>query len=314
MASIINTITQTQQQQTPGTLSSSGLYINPNVPRNSQAAGIQGTDGRAYTRATTRDELVKNQLSDLLRGDSQYVEMNRDEARRFANTRGLGNSSIAAGAGVRAAIQSALPIAQQDAATVAAMQGQNLDALNQGTMQEREIANRMLEAQQGRISAQEAMSIGQRDAEAERRLRLQLQREALAFEGEQGALGREHQLTTMGYDYNLRDMFANNDVGRDLTRMGADYEWRDRFANNDVARQDWLSNNEFNRNFYGQMSQLFASSQLNSTADMFNMLNAYSLENPDIFNAEDYQRFTGVVNQVMGNSFAQIMARIFGGG
>lgn len=313
MANILTTLNQTQSA-TPGTLSSSGLYVNPNIPRNSQAKGIQGTDNRAYTRSVTNDELVRNQLTDLLADDSKYIDLNRADARRFAATRGLGNSSIAAGAGVRAAIQSALPIAQQDAATYAATQAANMDALNQGTMQERQIANEQLAAAREAQMRSEAIGAANQDAMRARQLQLQLQREALAFEGEQAALGREHELGRMGYEFNLQDMFANNTMGRDLTRMGAEYEWRDRFANNDAARQDWLSGNEFNRNFYGQMSQLFASSQLNSTADMFNMLNAYSLENPDIFNAEDYQRFTGVVNQVMGNSFGQIMARIFGGG
>lgn len=60
---------------------------------------------------------VAGQLQSLLSSDSPYLSENRRQATEQAGARGLLNSSIAAGAGQRAAIQSALPIAQQDAET-----------------------------------------------------------------------------------------------------------------------------------------------------------------------------------------------------
>lgn len=61
------------------------------------------------------EETVESRLTNLLKKDNPYLLSARASAERKAASRGLLNSSIAAGAGESAAIQSALPIAQQDA-------------------------------------------------------------------------------------------------------------------------------------------------------------------------------------------------------
>jgi len=74
---------------------------------------------------------VTGQLQSLLSSDSPYLAENRRQATEQAGSRGLLNTSIAAGAGQRAAIQSALPIAQQDAETYAKFGMQEQAAKNQ---------------------------------------------------------------------------------------------------------------------------------------------------------------------------------------
>jgi hypothetical protein len=74
---------------------------------------------------------VAGQLNSLLAADSPYLSENRRQAQEAAGKRGLLNSSIAAGAGQRAAIQSALPIAQQDAETYAKFGLQEQQSKNQ---------------------------------------------------------------------------------------------------------------------------------------------------------------------------------------
>ena len=56
-------------------------------------------------------------MSGLLDDNGKYMQAARSRAAETANSRGLLNSSMAAGTGERAAIQSAMPIAQQDAGT-----------------------------------------------------------------------------------------------------------------------------------------------------------------------------------------------------
>jgi hypothetical protein len=60
---------------------------------------------------------VSGQMTGLLEQGSKYTNLAKQGAMETAASRGLLNSSMAAGAGERAAIQSALPIAQQDAST-----------------------------------------------------------------------------------------------------------------------------------------------------------------------------------------------------
>ena len=321
MYNIINNLTQ---GQTPGTLASSSLYANPNIPRTSQAQGISGTDDRGYTRSVGPNELVANQLNRLT-GDpnNQYLAQARGEAQRLAASRGLGNSSIAGGAGVRAAIQSALPIASQDASTYSAAQAQNLDAMNANLMQERDIQNQMLDGERNRQMTTSQNDQNRADAAAARDLSLRMQRENLAYEGEQAGLNRGHDLERLSTDYGLRDQFANSQLGRDIATMGADNEFRNQYADRQLGRdvttmganaqfQDWLADNEYNRSFYGDMMGAFLGTSLGSASEFFSSLNDYAMNNPDVFNAEDYTNFSQFVNTNMSSVFNNIFSNFFG--
>jgi hypothetical protein len=85
----------------------------------------------ATTYSPSKDALVANQLNALLAQDSPYLQSARTRALQYAGGRGLLNSSIAAGAGETAAIDSALPIASQDASSFLTSQRDNAQAQNQ---------------------------------------------------------------------------------------------------------------------------------------------------------------------------------------
>lgn len=87
----------------------------------------QGYDKRVNDFTQTDGATVSGQLTGLLGSNSDYLKLNESKANIAANRRGLLSSSMAAGAGRAAAISAALPIAQQDAATIA-----DLDARRYG--------------------------------------------------------------------------------------------------------------------------------------------------------------------------------------
>jgi hypothetical protein len=60
-------------------------------------------------------DTVEDRMTGLLSKNSPYIKQAKSDAMKTANSRGLLNSSIAAGAGTDAAIRSSLPIASQDA-------------------------------------------------------------------------------------------------------------------------------------------------------------------------------------------------------
>ena len=64
---------------------------------------------------TPDNRTVEQRLNGILDANSDYIKRARNEGMMVANRRGLQNSSIAAGAAQGAAIDRALPIAQQDA-------------------------------------------------------------------------------------------------------------------------------------------------------------------------------------------------------
>jgi len=78
---------------------------------------------------------VAGQLEQLFADESSYLEQARLGAERQAASRGMLNSSMAAGAGEAAAIQAALPIAEQDAGTYAAAQGRQQEGEITSTIQ-----------------------------------------------------------------------------------------------------------------------------------------------------------------------------------
>ena len=110
-------------------LTSSGNYF---TPANATDTGAQNND------------TVERRLSGLLANESPYMLSARTKAQQQANQRGLLNSTMAATAGEKAAIETALPIAQQDASYY---QAQGINA-QQGDIQ------KGLYETQGNISSQ----------------------------------------------------------------------------------------------------------------------------------------------------------------
>lgn len=98
----------------------------------------------AMSEVDTATETVEGRLNALTAKGSKYTELAAKDASRRANTRGLINSTMAAGAGTEAAIRSALPIAQQDANTFAENRQANQDAENR-FLENRQSANLNIE-------------------------------------------------------------------------------------------------------------------------------------------------------------------------
>ena len=106
------------------------VYAAPNTEFNAV-----NVDGQALTGQTTAgiDEskaTVSGQMTGLLNQNSPYMQAATAGAMRTANQRGLLNSSIAAGEGQKAAIESSMPIAQQDAGFYQGLHTQNAKVIS----------------------------------------------------------------------------------------------------------------------------------------------------------------------------------------
>lgn len=115
----------------PTPTASGGGLLNPNSPIQ-QAAPVKAV-ASTYdpTKQTVSDALtVQNQIANITASGSKLNTLAEAEANKQVNRRGLLNSSIAVGAGQKAVLQSALPIAQQDAGTNAAADAANANFAN----------------------------------------------------------------------------------------------------------------------------------------------------------------------------------------
>lgn len=115
----------------------------PPTPPTSSAAGLTPS-GYTPTLGTVSDkETVSGQVNDLLNKDNPIMQTARSQALSAANSRGLLNSSMAVQAGEQAAINSALPIATQDAATYHDTATRNQEASNTGGQFNSNAANQL---------------------------------------------------------------------------------------------------------------------------------------------------------------------------
>ena len=110
------------------------------TPFYAQGTGYDATtyNPANYTAAQTNvtgDQLTSNQLNGLLSSDNPYIQNARARANEAGSARGLLNSSITAGAGEAAAINAALPIAQNDAQRYGNVADNNTLALNNSYFQ-----------------------------------------------------------------------------------------------------------------------------------------------------------------------------------
>lgn len=118
-----------------------------------KAAGTT-TSGTAMTQDPSSESMSSMQANKIMSEDSPLMRLSRQQGMLSAARRGLGNSSIAAGAAQGEATKQAVPLAQQDAATVSRqelanqaavnqMEGLNVTEANKANLTDAEAQNRM---------------------------------------------------------------------------------------------------------------------------------------------------------------------------
>lgn len=110
---------------------SSTVDVNgiPQVNYGNAVAGLISKDSVSQV-STDPNQLAQNRLTGMLFQGGKYLQDARNRGMRVANSRGLLNSSIAAGLAEEAAIAAAAPIAQVDAQTYAENARQNALEVN----------------------------------------------------------------------------------------------------------------------------------------------------------------------------------------
>ena len=87
-------------------------------------------------RTVSPQELVEFRMTQMMQQDNAYMAQAVTMAQQHANQSGMLNTSMAASAGVDAALKSILPIAQQDAATLFTQGLENQKVVNEFLMQD----------------------------------------------------------------------------------------------------------------------------------------------------------------------------------
>jgi len=153
-----------------------------------QLSGANVGPGGVFNYRPPDEHLVAGQLRKNIDSKSPLMLQAAGNAQEVANARGMGSGAYAIGEAQRATIDSMLPVAAQDSETLT-----KVGMMNAKAAQDKDLMMQQALMAGGNQSGVVVEDMSAQDREAERQLRLQLQREALAFEGEQGAYTREQQ-------------------------------------------------------------------------------------------------------------------------
>lgn len=125
------TPTTSSAPSTGGLISGSMTTTPGPTPDTSSSSGTTPSTYTPTLGTVSDKETVAGHVNDLLSADNPIMQTARSQAAQAANSRGLLNSSMAVQAGEQAAINSALPIATQDAATFHDTSVRNQQAQNE---------------------------------------------------------------------------------------------------------------------------------------------------------------------------------------
>jgi len=104
---------------------------NPNEESGIKTQLQEWADAGFIPREVQESDTVAFHMDKLLDSNGAYIQQARLQGKQFANSRGMLNSSMAAGAAQKEATKAALPIAQQDAATYFSQGINNQNLANQ---------------------------------------------------------------------------------------------------------------------------------------------------------------------------------------
>lgn len=225
---------------------------NPGTPPNFNVRGISGNGGLMsgigfgtgglYQYRPPDEHLVAGQLRKNINTRSPLMLQAAGNAQELANARGMGTGAYAIGEAQRATIDSMLPVAQQDSETLT-----KVGMMNANAAQEKANLEASLNARSASEGGQTVLDMTGEE-EANRQHQLQLQRERLAFEGEQSAYGRDQQ-SSMG----LMDIYGNMYQGQqnfaNQRQLGFDeFGFGRTMANDQFGYGRMLANDQFGYN------------------------------------------------------------------
>lgn len=220
--------------------------------------------------ANQSGQVVQGYLNDLLSQDSAYMRNAQQQGLNIASSRGLRNSSIAAGNAQQAAIEGSMPILSQ-------IMGLNNQREQQAFTGEQSQFDRDLTV--SRDNANMSLATQQQNAQQ-------------AYQAEQAALDRTQTVNNQVLQAEL--------AGKQAAQ---DFQFKQYLQDSAVKQQDWLSSNAYNREFNGMLSQM----QIGTAADLYKQIMQAALNDPETFTPEItagmQNFFTGNYASVMAKYF-----------
>lgn len=274
-------VAQTPAGTPPAGAGNTGAVVAPVAPGQSNTVDYTKQEPTKTLDSTQSGSVVQGYLNDLLSQDSAYMRNAQQQGFNQAASRGLRNSSIAAGAAQAASIQNAQPILN------------NIMSLNNQREQQAYQAEQA-EFDRGLTVSRDNANMAQQTSlqNAQNQQQANLQNSQLQWQAEQAALNRTQSVNDK--------MLAAELAGKQAAQ---DYQFKSWLQDAGVKQQDWLNSQQYTRELNGLISQM----QLNTSADMFKQIVSAAINNPQTFPPEVA---AGMQNYFTGN-WAAVLGKYF---
>lgn len=268
------------------------VFANPFAATNNAAAGDTPTVAAtgSYIPSMSAGNVVQGYLDGFLNSGSSYVQNARQGAANYAASRGTLNSSMAAGSGQRAAIESVQPLVGQ----AMGLHGQREQNAFTG---EQNFLNNQFTAQQNQ--AQRQMTIDQ--AQLDRNHSNEQLTSQQGFQNNQAALDRNYGREQMQWQQQQQQQQLQAQA--DLAALGRDHDIQ-------MSQiQDWLSSQAFNREFNAQLSLL----PLQSMAELNSYIQQAALSDPEAYTPSVVNGLTNFFNTNFFSTLRSFFPDLYGG-
>ncbi len=270
--------------------SGGGTYLNfdPRIGNGQLPPNQWGAANRAYVREPRQEEMSSYHLNQIASPNNPLTRNAMTRAAQASAARGGLNTTMAGEAAQKAIIETATPLALQQAGAYGTAASENQAMLNQ-----RDLAN--LEMENANRQYDASMAAAQLGNEFE----LQRQRERLAFEGEQSELGRR-------YGFNMAGLENQFGTQRDLRQndFATEADWRN------YQIQSGLASQGFN---YDQMAEQFRFGN-QARQDAYRAILDLTVNNPQEMDEYISSGMMEYFNNFANQYFTPAFNRIFGGG
>ena len=195
----------------------------------------------ASTWSVAPDQTVQNQIQGIIKADSPLMQMARTQSLQSQAAKGLGNSSLAIGAGQTAVYGAAMPIASQDASTYANAAKTNAELGTQVSIANAGFKN---DASKFNVGASNTSSMQQRDLIAQNRLQQTGIAADLTKQQNDIAAQKAMQQSAISADWNKQQSFQNYDAALKTAMQATDQAGRVELQNLDSATRKALADIE----------------------------------------------------------------------
>lgn len=293
-----STVPTTQQlgQRLMDELPSIGAGVAPvfrgaTIAAPAQAGEVNVARDISATRALTKPmnfQFAEDRLTDMVDSGSRFMRAAQRTGLEQASARGLGNSSIAAGAAMREGLKAAAPIAQQDAGFTQTEYGRGMQA-----QYEDDLAGNSLirDLDKGLFQTRASNALAQNE----------LMRN-IAMANAQGSIAEQQA----NAELQRANAMANAGTMRAAVLQQVDFQFRNQMAENDTFRQNWMNEQSSFRDLMAQTHQ----TELGLNASMLDRLGQAFIDDPEVYNPEVVSGMLNFFRGQAGNIINQTISNV----